>query len=219
MAFKILIVEDEKNIQEILKSYLLNEGYLVIGATDGFEAIGLFNDEKPDLLILDRMLPGVSGEQVCLEVRKVSDVPILMLTAKTSEESKIEGFEIGVDDYVTKPFSPREVMVRIKALLKRSYPEVNKNKLYDDGYLKVDLRVKEVWIKGAQVRLTANEITLLETLILNKPQPLSRGQLVDKAFGYDYDAFERNIDTYIKNIRHKIEPDTKKPNTYVPNMG
>lgn len=134
-----------------------------------------------------------------------------MLTAKTSEESKIEGFEIGVDDYVTKPFSPREVMVRIKALLKRSYPEVNKNKLYDDGYLKVDLRVKEVWIKGAQVRLTANEITLLETLILNKPQPLSRGQLVDKAFGYDYDAFERNIDTYIKNIRHKIEPDTKKP--------
>jgi len=211
MAFKILIVEDEKNIQEILKSYLLNDGYSVISATDGFEAIGLFNDEKPDLLILDRMLPGVSGEQVCLEVRKLSDVPILMLTAKTSEESKIEGFGIGVDDYVTKPFSPREVMVRIKALLKRSYPEVNKNKLYDDGYLRVDLSVKEVWIKDTEVRLTANEMTLLETLILNKPQPLSRGQLVDKAFGYDYDAFERNIDTYIKNIRHKIEADTKKP--------
>lgn len=214
MIFKVLVVEDEEKIQELLERYLKKEGYEVYLASDGLDAIQKFNEVKPHLLLLDRMLPGISGEQVCEEVRKTSDLPVLMLTAKTEEEARIEGFELGADDYVTKPFSPREVMVRIKALLKRSYPEFGQKKVFDDGYLKVDMLLKQLWVGKREVHLTANEMSVLEVLVKNRPQPLTREQIVELTFGYDYEAYERNVDTYIKNIRHKIEPDVKKP-TYV----
>jgi len=156
------------------------------------------------------MLPGISGDQVCQEIRRISNVPVLMLTAKSSEESKIEGFEIGVDDYVTKPFSTREVMVRVRALLKRTYPESQKN-TYSDDTLSIYFDKKMILLAGQEIRVTANEFHIIEILYMNKPKPLTRAQIVEGAFGYDYEAYERNMDTYIKNIRHKIETDPKNP--------
>lgn len=219
MNFKVLVVEDEKSIRELLVGYLKQEEYEVVSAGDGLEAIQLFNEFTPHILILDRMLPGISGEQVCQEIRRISNVPIIMLTAKTTEEAKIEGFELGVDDYVTKPFSAREVMVRVKALLNRSYPDKKENNVFNDGNLKVDFKLKNIYLKDKLIELTANEFTVLEILIRNRPQPLTRGQIVENAFSYEYQAFERNIDTYIKNIRHKIEESPKKPSYIITKYG
>ena len=210
MKEKILMVEDENSIADLLTSYLENEGYQVQVAPEGFEGIKRFNEWRPQLVILDRMLPDISGDQVCEEIRKISRVPILMLTAKSDEMSRIEGFEMGVDDYVIKPFSPKEVIYRIKALLTRSYPKGIEH-VYDDGYLSLDQVRKAVLVHGEQVHLTANEFALLEALFEASPRPLSRTQLVEQVFGYAYEAFDRNIDTYIKNIRHKIERNPKSP--------
>jgi len=210
MNHKILVVEDEKAIRELLISYLSDSGYETLSTEDGLSALKCFHDYKPDLVILDRMLPGISGDQVCQEIRRISNIPILMLTAKSSEESKIEGFEIGVDDYVTKPFSTREVMVRVRALLKRTYPESQKN-TYSDDTLSIHFDTKTILLAGQEIRVTANEFHIIEVLFMNKPKPLTRAQIVEGAFGYEYEAYERNMDTYIKNIRHKIELDPKNP--------
>lgn len=210
MKEKILIVEDEKSIAELLETYLVKEGYYVEVAYEGFQGISLFNGWQPHLVILDRMLPDLSGDQVCEEIRKVSQLPVLMLTAKSDEVSRIEGFELGVDDYVTKPFSAKEVVYRIKALMARSYPE-GSGYAYDDGYLAIDQERKIAMIEGDPVSLTANEYDLLEALYQAYPRPLSRAQIVEAVFGYGYEAYDRNIDTYIKNIRHKIEENPKSP--------
>lgn len=207
---KILIIEDEKNIADLLQSYLIKEGYQVQVENQGLEGIKTFNEWGPHLVVLDRMLPDISGDQVCNELRKLSQLPILMLTAKADETSRIEGFEMGVDDYVTKPFSAKEVIYRIRALLMRSYPSGSRNG-YDDGYLVIDQERKQVSINGQDSHLTANEYDLLEALYNAYPRPLSRTQLVEKVFGYSYEAYDRNIDTYMKNIRHKIEENPKTP--------
>ena len=187
-------------------------------AEDGIEAMQLFHDFAPQMVILDRMLPGISGDQVCEEIRKISQVPILMLTAKSDEASRIEGFELGVDDYVTKPFSAREVIFRTKALMKRSYPDGVSHD-YDDGYLSIDSERMMVFVNGEDVHLTSNEYLLLNALYTNSPRPLSRGQLVELVFGYAYEAYDRNIDTYVKNIRHKIEVNAKTPEYIVTKYG
>lgn len=210
MKEKILIVEDEKSIADLLQSYLINEGYDVQIAMMGFDAIRIFNEWQPHIVVLDRMLPDLSGDQVCEEIRKVSQLPIVMLTAKSDEVSRIEGFEMGVDDYVTKPFSAKEVVYRIRALMARSYPKPIGD-VYDDGYLVIDQTSKIIMIKGEEAPLTANEYRLFEALYEAYPRPLTRGQLVEQVFGYAYDAYDRNIDTYIKNIRHKIEDNPKTP--------
>lgn len=210
MKEKILIVEDERSIAELLESYLIQEDYEVEIAGEGFHGIRLFHEWKPHLLILDRMLPDLSGDQVCEEIRKVSQLPILMLTARSDEVSRIEGFEMGVDDYVTKPFSAKEVVYRIKALMMRSYPE-GTGYGYDDGYLAIDQERQLVLINGEVSNLTANEYDLVEALYDAYPRPLSRAQIVEQVFGYGYEAYDRNIDTYIKNIRHKIEENPKSP--------
>lgn len=210
MKEKILVIEDENSIAELLQSYLKNEDYQVQLSNEGFDGIRIFNDWEPHLVILDRMLPDISGDQVCEEIRKVSSLPIMMLTAKSDESSRIEGFEMGVDDYVTKPFSAREVLYRVKALMARSYPD-GTSKIYDDGYLAIDHERRQVAIQGVEVHLTANEYDLLEALYDASPRPLSRNQIVQQVFGHGYEAFDRNIDTYIKNIRHKIEVNPKEP--------
>lgn len=211
---KILLVEDEKNISEIIKAYLIKEEFDVIIAEDGQKALDLFAKEEVHLIILDLMLPKLSGEQVCATIRATSAVPIIMLTAKIDEEDTIHGLSIGADDYITKPFSPRELISRVKALLRRSYRNSSplaEKLLFNNGDLEIDIDKMLVRKKGKDIYLTSNEFKILISLLKNPGQVFTREQLIQQAFGYDYDGFDRTIDTYIKNIRQKIEDNPKKP--------
>jgi len=211
---KILVVEDEKRILDVVKAYLEKEGFEVKTAIDGKEALDLFNSETFHLIILDLMLPIISGEKVCNHIRTSSDIPIIMLTAKVDEDDKIEGLAIGADDYVTKPFSPRELVSRVKALLRRSYRDSNPlfEKLsFNNKDLEVDIDKMEVKKDGKVILLTTNEFKILSALLTNPGQVFSREQLIEKAFGIDYEGFDRTIDTHIKNIRQKIEDNPKEP--------
>lgn len=212
--YNILIADDEIKILEIVDLYLSKEGYTVYKAKDGQEALYIFENEKIDLLILDLMMPNLSGEEVCMKIRQSSDVPIIMLTAKSEVDDKLLGLSIGADDYVTKPFSARELVGRVHALLRRSYKEKNPSADYfsfNDGDLEVDFRKMIVKKKGFEIKFTANEFKILKVLLANPGQIFSRDQLVEKAFGFDYGGYDRTIDTHIKNIRQKIEDDQKKP--------
>ncbi|KNF07026.1 two component transcriptional regulator [Gottschalkia purinilytica] len=214
MNKKILVVDDEDKITDVVASYLEKEGYDVITSSDGKEALEIFNREEIHLIILDLMLPNISGEEICTKIRNVSDVPIIMLTAKVEEDNKIEGLAIGADDYVTKPFSVRELVGRVKALIRRSYKEENPVADYltfNDGDLEVFIDKFEVKKKGKKVSLTASEFKVLKILLTNPRQVFTRDMLIEKALGMDYDGYNRTIDTHIKNIRQKIEDDPKKP--------
>ena len=212
---KILVVDDEVKILEVVKAYLEKENFEVILATDGEMALNLFNTSNINLMILDLMLPKISGEEVCKIIRSKSDIPIIMLTAKIEEDDKIEGISIGADDYLTKPFSVRELVVRVRALIRRAYRDNNPLAdyfVFNDGDLEVDIKKFEVKKKGEVLNLTPNEIKILITFISNPGQVFTREELVMKSFGYDYDGFDRTVDTHIKNLRQKIEDNPKKPN-------
>lgn len=212
---RILVVDDEVKILEVVKAYLEKESFEVIVATDGEMALDLFDKNSVHLIVLDLMLPKLSGEEVCKIIRAKSDIPIIMLTAKVDEENKIEGISIGADDYLTKPFSVRELIVRIRALIRRSYRDNNPLADYfnfNNGDLEIDIRKFEVKKRGELLNLTPNEIKVLITLISKPGQVFTREQLVEKSFGYDYDGFDRTIDTHVKNLRQKIENNPKKPN-------
>ena len=214
----ILIVEDDKNISKVIKAYLEKEGYQVITAYDGERALEIFDKKEIHLLILDLMLPKLSGEEVCTYIRAKSDVPVIMLTAKVNENDKIEGLSIGADDYVTKPFSPRVLVSRVKALLRRSYRDskpLAEKMIFNDGDIEVDIDKMLVMKKGENIHLTTNEFKVLMVLLSSPGQVFSREQLIQSAFGYGYDGFDRTIDTYIKNIRQKIEDNPKKPSYIV----
>ncbi|MFA9396639.1 MAG: response regulator transcription factor [Clostridiaceae bacterium] len=208
----ILVVEDEKKISELVEAYLLKDGYGVFKAYDGLEAMSIYDKEMIHLIVLDLMIPKLSGEDVCRKIRAVSDVPIIMLTAKVQLEDKINGISIGADDYLTKPFSARELLVRIKALLRRSYKEPLAEGLsFNDGDLKIDLNKLEVKKKENIIILTSVEFKILKTLLINPGQVFSREQLMDKVFEDNSESFDRTIDTHIKNIRKKIEDNPKSP--------
>lgn len=212
--YKILVVEDEKNILEVIEAYLKNANYDVYTTTKGGEALILFEKHSPHLVVLDLMLPEMSGEEICKKIRSSSAVPILMLTAKSSEESKLQGFSIGADDYVTKPFSPRELVERVKVILRRSYRDSNPLSdilSFNNDDLKINIKKHEVSKQNKLLNLTPNEYKILLIFASNPGQVLTRDFLVSKAFGYDYDGYDRTIDTHIKNIRHKIEDNPKKP--------
>ncbi len=212
--FKILIVEDEEKILNVIEAYLQKEGYEVFKSTDGAEGLDIFRKESPHLVILDLMLPGLSGEEICKNIRSSSDIPVIMLTAKINEASKLEGFSLGADDYVTKPFSPRELVERVKAILRRSYRDrgpLSDILSFESDKLKIDIRKHEVSKDGEVATFTPNEYKILLILASNPGQIFSRERLVEKAFGIDYDGFDRTIDTHIKNIRHKIEDNPKDP--------
>ncbi|MDR3595396.1 response regulator transcription factor [Clostridium sp.] len=212
--FKILVVDDELNILDVVKAYLEKEGFEVITVIDGEMALDVFNKETIHLIVLDLMLPKINGEQVCSKIRSISNVPIIMLTAKVDEEEKIEGISIGADDYLTKPFSVRELVVRVRALLRRAYrdsiPMVD-ILIFNNGDLEVDIKKMIVKKQSEIVSLTTNELKILIVLLANPEQIFSREKLVEKAFGMDYEGFDRTVDTYIKNIRHKIENNPKEP--------
>lgn len=210
----VLVVEDEENISDVIVAYLENENFNTFVANDGRKALEIFAEEEIHLIILDLMIPLVSGEEVCKRIRATSNVPIIMLTAKTEEEDKITGLSIGADDYVSKPFSPRELIGRVKALLRRSYQGSNPlaEKLsFNQVDLEIDVDKMEVTKAGTVVPFTLNEFKILLTFVSNVGQVLSREQLIESSFGYDYEGFDRTIDTHIKNIRQKIEDHPKTP--------
>jgi len=212
---KILIVDDEEHIIELLKFNLLNAGYDIFTANNGIDAVKIAKAEKPSLLLLDLMLPGIDGFDVCKEIKRDNDMKktsIIMLTAKGEELDKILGLELGADDYITKPFSVRELLARVKAVLRRtnSFSEIEEDQ-YDSENLKVDFERHEVFVNGEKVDLTLKEFELLQILIKNKGKILTRETLLDKIWGYEYIGETRTVDVHIRYIRKKIEEDDKNP--------
>ncbi|WP_079709633.1 response regulator transcription factor [Paraliobacillus ryukyuensis] len=210
----ILVIDDEQAIIEVLEAYFEKEGWKVASAANGVEALKKIKQLNPDIVVLDLMLPDISGEEVCRLTRNESDVPIIMLTAKSAEDDLINGIVIGADDYVIKPFSPREVVVRVKALLRRIKKAANKDLLqFDNEQLVIDQVKKEVKLKGEVITLTPNEYRILVTLSSYPGRVYSRVDLLEiiqEDLAY-FDGYERSIDTHIKNLRKKIEIDSRNP--------
>jgi len=210
---KILVVDDEEHIIELVELYLSKEGYQVVKATDGDEAVEKFADEKPDLLVLDIMLPGRDGLDVLRQVRKTSQVPVIMLTARESEVDKVVGLELGADDYLTKPFSPRELVARVKAVLRRSKPMAAEaaDAVERDG-LAIDTQRRQVQVEGrGEVELTAKEFDLLLVLASNPGIVLTRERLMEKVWGYEYIGDTRTVDVYIRHLREKLADNAESP--------
>ena len=209
---KVLIVDDEEHIVELLQFNLVNAGYKVITANNGLDALKKVKENKPDLLLLDLMLPGMDGLDVCKEIKRdkeTSKTSIIMLTAKSEELDKILGLELGADDYITKPFSIRELLARVKAVLRRSSSDEISEEIYEIGRLKVDFERHEVLINNEKVELTLKEFELLEILIKNKGKILRRETLLDKVWGYEYIGETRTVDVHIRYLRKKVEDDDK----------
>ncbi len=206
--FNILLVDDEEKITEVVKAYLDKEGYNTKVAYDGKQAIDLFNDNEFDLVILDRMLPDISGEEICEKIRETSLVHIIMLTAKTDDEDKIDGFNLGCDDYVCKPFNVKELILRIKAVFRKM--EKNEDILKVKDEIEVNTLSHEVKIRGEIVYLTNTEYKILLLLVQNPKKIFTRGELLELVMDDYYEKIDRIIDAHIKNLRQKIEIDTKK---------
>lgn len=205
MTQKILVVDDEDRIVHVIQAYLERENFTVIVAHDGETALAKIDAEQPDLIVLDLMLPEISGEEICEYVRESMDIPIVMLTAKVDEEQRVSGLELGADDYVTKPFSPRELVARIKAVLRRTTDGGTNQLESRDGSIKINKDKREVIVNGAPLALTPTEYKLLLMLLKNPSKVFSRGELAEKVFGLDYAGYEETIYVHIKNLRHKIE--------------
>lgn len=210
----ILVVDDEIKIVQVLTSYFEASGFNVLSAHSGKEALELFSKHTVHLVLLDLMLPDISGEDVCIKIRNSSKVPIIMLTAKVDEESILNGLHIGADDYQLKPFSPKQVVAKVEALLRRisiDMESTDDNVLLKCGALVVNTKNREVYLNASPINLTPNEFTLLTTLMRYPTKIFTRDELINHALGHDFDGFDRVIDTHIKNIRQKIELDPKKP--------
>lgn len=207
----ILIVDDEKKICEFIKAFLDNEGYYTEVVYDGDSAIDKLNSKKYDLLILDRMLPGISGEEICKYIRDKSDVPIIMLTAKIEDEDKIDGFKLGCDDYICKPFNINELILRVKAILKRISNFGDKEIISYGDELEINTSTHEVKVRGEEVVLTNTEYKILLILINNPKKIYSRDKLLESTIEGYYEKGDRAIDSHIKNLRQKIEIDSRNP--------
>ena len=208
---KILVVDDEKKIVEIVRAYLEREGYEVSAAYDGKSALEAVKRMPPDLVVLDLMLPQISGWDVCRALRADSNIPIIMLTARDDVTDKIVGLELGADDYMTKPFDPKELVSRVKAVLRRSAANRVPKAVLKVADLTIDLDKRDVRRHGESIELTPMEFDLLASLAQNPGRVFSRMQLLDKVQGVAYEGYERTIDSHIKNLRKKIEPDSSQP--------
>ncbi len=208
----ILVVDDEENIVNVVKAYLEKEGYNVLTSHNGQGALDIIDKEVVDFVVLDLMLPDLSGEEVCKEIRTKSQVPILMLTAKVEESDRIHGLDIGADDYVLKPFSPKELVARVRAILRRTEADRVPAEIieFNNGDLLINLNNMEVKKQGKLVDLTATEFKLLSLLAQNVGMVFSRDTLIERVLGYDYEGYDRTVDTHIKNIRQKIENEDRK---------
>ena len=208
---KILLVDDDENLVEAMKVTLLSQEYVVVTAHDGETAMAQFRYERPDLVVLDLNLPGMDGIDVARAIRRERNTPIIMLTARVEETDRIVGLELGADDYVTKPFSPRELVARVRAVLRRVRGGVRTPGLIRAGDLEIDLRGHRVTRAGKPIRLTRSEFNLLSTLAQHPGQTFTREQLLDRLHGVAYDGFDRSIDAHIKNLRRKLELDPVEP--------
>lgn len=211
---KVLVVDDEPKIIQVVSAYLEKEGYQVFAASSGDEALELNGRKAPDLIILDLRLPDLSGEEVCRRIRQRRDTPILMLTAKAEEEDKVQGLAIGADDYLTKPFSPRELVARVRAILRRVKAEREPQRdliSFDNGRVRIDVAKQEVSLNGEIITLTPNEYKLLLALARYPGRVYTRSELINKVQGYEYEGYDRTIDAHVKNLRQKIEEDPKNP--------
>lgn len=210
----IFVIEDDKKIGRVVKAYLEGAGYRVVHFKTGKEAIEHALKETPLLVILDLMLPDISGEEVFQELKDTGDYPIVMLTAKSSEEERVAGFALGADDYVVKPFSPRELVFRVKAILKRTEPDLSEVKpmSFNKGLLIIDGQNYRVKWKDNIINLTPKEFKILFTLASSPGKIFTREEIVEKAMGYQFEGYERSIDAHIKNIRQKLGEDPRNPN-------
>ncbi|PZD96752.1 DNA-binding response regulator [Paenibacillus sambharensis] len=212
--YKVLVVDDEENILSVVRAYLEKSGYQVYVAETGQSALQLFTHIEPDLVILDLMLPDTSGEDVCRAIRRESNVPIIMLTAKIQEDDKINGLMIGADDYIAKPFSPRELVARVFTLLRRSKGEAERKEAvikFSGSQLMIYPDTHNVTLQGEPVALTPIEFKLLVALASYPKKVFSRLELVNQIQGYSYEGYERTVDVHIKNLRHKLGDDPKQP--------
>jgi two-component system response regulator RegX3 len=209
---KVLVVEDEQSLREPLVYLLQKEGYDVIEAEDGLKALTAYAEFGADIILLDLMLPGMSGNEVCRNIRSISQVPIIMLTAKDSEIDKVVGLEIGADDYVTKPYSTRELLARMKAILRRNIePSAPVSGLLTAGPVQMDVERHIVTVNGNKVSMPLKEFELLELLLENVNRVLTRGQIIDRVWGSNYYGDTKTLDVHIKRIRSKIEDDPARP--------
>jgi len=207
---RVLVVDDDEKTVELVKLYLNRDGYRVLTAYDGIEALRLAREGHPDLIVLDLMLPGIDGLEVCRTLRAESDVPIIMLTARTTDQDKLTGLELGADDYVTKPFSPRELAARVRAVLRRLPGERGPDEIRS-GEITVNFIKHEASIDDKPLGLTEVEFKLLGVLAKEPGRVFSRAELINKALGYNFEGFDRTIDVHILNLRRKLEPDPSHP--------
>lgn len=205
--FQILFADDEKEISELVSSYLVKEGYIVIPAEDGLQVLTIFNNQKVDLVILDILMPNLDGFATCEKIRSLSNVPIIMLTAKSDERDRIHGMKIGADDYIVKPFSPKELLVRIEAMLRRTYDfNAKPSSLLQVGELTINTKGRKVVIQERIIDLTRKEYDLLLFLVKNRNQVFNREQLLDHVWGMEYHKGTlRTVDTHIKTLRFKLQ--------------
>jgi len=211
MSGKILVVDDERDIVKVVRAYLEQGGFRVVSAFDGQEALTVFRHEKPDLVILDLSLPQIDGLDVCRTIRKESDTPVIMLTARIEETDRLIGLELGADDYVAKPFSPREIVARARAVLRRTQGAPQTPHTIVAGGVTLDLTRHEVSVGQRPVELTPTEFSLLAAMAAQPGRAFSRSDLLEVALGETYEGYERTIDVHIKNLRQKIEPDPRRP--------
>ena len=204
MSSKVLVVDDEDHIVELARIYLTREGYEVEGVGDGSQALARFGQIKPDLVVLDIMLPGADGLEICKEIRKQSQVPIIMLTARDEVTDKVVGLEVGADDYLTKPFHPQELVARAKALLRRARVEPDAPKLIRAGKLEVDLERHEVRHEQAKIQLRPKEFDLLTLLARHPGRVFQRSELLDLVWGYDFPGYTRTVDVHVQQLREKL---------------
>jgi len=220
MTATVLLVEDERKLRELVRSYLERAGLAVLSTSSGAEALTLAAEAAPDLVVLDLGLPDVPGETVARELRAAGSVPILMLTAKAGEEDRIAGLELGADDYVTKPFSPRELVLRVQAILRRGAPVIAPGPAsYGDGTLLIDTARRQAIVRGAAAELTPTEWGILVALATVPGRVYSRFELINRVRGYEFEGYERTIDSHVKNLRRKIEQDPAHPQIVLTVLG
>ena len=212
MANDILVIEDDPGIARIVRLYLERDGHTVTTASDGVSGLNAARADSPDLIVLDLMLPRLDGMSVCRALRAESDVPIIMATARVDEEDRLAGLDLGADDYIVKPFSPRELAARVRAVLRRAARQTpdEPNLVEFDG-ITIDFETQTVVREGERPSLTPTEFRLLAMLASQPGRPFSRDQIIDDVFGYDFDGYDRTVDVHIANLRRKIEPDVRRP--------
>ena len=213
MSSNVLVIEDDPGITRVVRLYLEQDGHQVLTASDGLSGLEMARNSSPDLIVLDLMLPRLDGMEICRALREDSDVPIIMVTARVSEGDRLAGFDLGADDYIPKPFSPRELTARVRAVLRRASRQADDGQPATTEYrgMSIDFTRRTVAVDDHKLALTPTEFRLLALLAASPGRPFTRDQIIDGVFGYDFDGFDRTVDVHVANLRRKVEPNSRKP--------